>query len=103
MHKTNKPCSVLASRLFKLAVLNFCWLAAMAVWGQGSAFTYQGSLAENGAPATGLYDMSFSLYSASTGGSPIGTQAIAAVPVTNGLFQATLDFGNPNVNFDGTD
>jgi formylglycine-generating enzyme required for sulfatase activity len=60
----------------------------------GSAFTYQGRLLENGGPATGIYDLRFTIYDALNGGL---AQSVAAhfpeVPVTNGVFTATLDFG----------
>jgi formylglycine-generating enzyme required for sulfatase activity len=59
-----------------------------------SAFTYQGRLLENGGPATGIYDLRFTIYDALNGGL---AQSVAAhfpeVPVTNGVFTATLDFG----------
>jgi trimeric autotransporter adhesin len=61
---------------------------------QGTAFTYQGQLQNNGGPATGLYDFQFSLSNAPSGGSQIGsTITNLAVGVTNGLFTTTLDFG----------
>lgn len=61
---------------------------------QSTAFTYQGHLHHAGTPATGLYEISFSLHDAETNGSTIGTPVtLAPVPVTNGLFTATLDFG----------
>ena len=62
---------------------------------QGNAFIYQGRLNASGAPATGLYDFQFYLRDALAAGSPVGaTNTLAAVGVTNGLFTATLDFGN---------
>lgn len=46
-------------------------------------------------PASGTYDLSFSLYSVSTGSGQIGsTITKSATAVTNGLFTVTLDFGN---------
>src|SRR6059036_3592052 len=61
---------------------------------QSTVFTYQGRLISAGAPANGLYEMSFSLYDALTNGNPIGSPVtVAPVPVSNGLFTATLDFG----------
>ncbi len=61
----------------------------------GTAFTYQGKLNDGGAPATGLYDFVFKLY---TGPGPGDSQVASAVPltavlVTNGLFTVKLDFG----------
>src|SRR5438445_5650229 len=61
---------------------------------QGSAFTYQGRLAENGAAANGLYDLSFSAWVAASGPSQAGaTLNTNGVAVSNGLFTVTLDFG----------
>jgi hypothetical protein len=60
----------------------------------GTAFTYQGKLAEGGQPAHGLYDFTFTLHDAATNGSEVaGPLALSPVGVTNGLFSATLDFG----------
>jgi hypothetical protein len=61
----------------------------------GTAFTYQGRLADGANAATGLYDFSFSVWdSVGPAGTQIGaTLTLAAVPVTNGTFTTTLDFG----------
>src|ERR1700720_2076596 len=54
---------------------------------QGTAFTYQGRLDINGNPANGSYDLSFSLYKASSGGGVFaGPLTNSATGVTNGLF-----------------
>ena len=53
---------------FCLCLLVF---AARAVIAQGTAFTYQGQLQNNGNPAGGTYDFIFSLYSVNSGGSPV--------------------------------
>ena len=60
---------------------------------QGTEFTYNGMLQENGNPANGRFDLSFSLYNAVTKGSLIGSVTNTATGVSNGLFVATLDFG----------
>ena len=62
---------------------------------QGTAFTYQGRLNDLNGLATGLYDLSFTIYDAASSGNAVGNGAItnAATPVTNGLFTVTLDFG----------
>ena len=61
---------------------------------QGTAFTYQGRLNDGTNPATGTYDLTFSLYNASSAGTQIGsTVTDLALGVTNGLFTATMDFG----------
>src|SRR5439155_14161746 len=69
-------------------------LGVLAASGQGTAFTYQGRLADTGASANGTYDLRFNLYDALTGGSLIaGPVTNTAVPVSNGLFTVKIDFG----------
>lgn len=61
---------------------------------QGTAFTYQGRLADAGAPADGTYDFQFRLFDAVTGGTQSGPSVVRDdVPVTAGLFTVALDFG----------
>ena len=68
----------------------------------GTAFTYQGRLDQNGAPANGLFDLKFELYDAAADGNPVGIPVeLAAQPITGGLFTTELDFSGPAV-FDGT-
>lgn len=70
-------------------------LSAPVAWGQGSAFTYQGRLADQSGGASGLYDFSVTLYDAPTAGTSVGsTLSFAGVPVTNGLFTVRCDFGS---------
>jgi len=65
-----------------------------AVHAQGTAFTYQGRLADNGAAANGTYDLRFTLYDALTSGSAVaGPVTNATTSVSNGVFTVTLDFG----------
>lgn len=60
----------------------------------GTAFTYQGRLTENGAPANGTYDLQFRLFDgASNAAQLLGTLSVADLQVANGLFTANLDFG----------
>ncbi len=75
---------------------------APSLWGQVlTAFNHHGHLNSGTAPATGLYDSTFRLFDAPTGGSQVaGTFAINGLPVADGLFSVALDFG-PGV-FDGT-
>jgi hypothetical protein len=66
---------------------------------QGTAFTYQGSLKNGGSPATGLYDLTFTLFDTNSAGNVIaGPLTNSATPVTNGLFTVTLDFGSAPFN-----
>lgn len=70
-------------------------------WAQGTAFSYQGQLTDGAAAANGTYDLRFTLWNAATAGDPQGaTLTQAGVGVTNGLFNATLDFGT---QFTGAD
>jgi hypothetical protein len=79
----------------QLSLLLACTLfAPRALVAQETVFTYQGRLNHGGSPANGQYEISFSLFDAVTNGTPVGTPVtIAPVPVSNGLFTATLDFG----------
>lgn len=58
-----------------------------------TAFTYQGALKNSGVLVSGTYAMTFRLYAAAQGGSPLATQSLPAVVVTQGLFAVDLDFG----------
>jgi hypothetical protein len=62
-------------------------------FGQGTVFTYQGRLNDGAIPATGSYDLRFTLYDAVSNGNLIGSLTHSATRVTNGLFTAALDFG----------
>ncbi len=84
----------LVSRLFALLAcvlaLHGSGLAALA---QGTAFTYQGRLTDNGAPATGSYDLRFELRDAVVAGNAVSVILTnAPVAVSNGVFEVTLDF-----------
>lgn len=76
------------------AALSFAVLLSSPASAQGTAFTYQGSLDDAGAPASGLHDFRFRLYAVASGGSPIGsTFCVDNVSVIQGVFTAQLDFG----------
>ena len=82
----------LAFKLLGLCLLpsTFC-LQTLA---QGTAFTYQGRLNDNGQPANGDYELRFTVFDAASSGSAAGGPLTnSAVAVTNGLFVTTLDFG----------
>jgi hypothetical protein len=68
----------------------------------GTAFSYQGYLTEGGRPAHGLYDFRFAIYDAPTNGTELTLlpPTILAVPVNDGLFRVTLDFGEGIFNGD---
>jgi hypothetical protein len=57
-------------------------------------FTYQGMLKQAGIPANGNYDFQFSLWTAASGGSQVGsTLTLSNVNVAWGVFSVELDFG----------
>ena len=59
-----------------------------------SVFTYQGRLTDGGLPANGNYNLQFTLFDASAGGTQIGEAiAVENLPVTLGQFQVELNFG----------
>ena len=83
------------ARLFPTVLLAFAWPAAAI----DSAFTYQGHLTDQGTPASGAYDLRFSLQD--TSGAAIGTALVLDdVNVTGGVFTVSLDFGDAAFNGD---
>src|SRR5688572_23903588 len=76
----------------------FLLLAVLSLSGfahaQGTAIGYQGRLNDGARPATGLYDFTFKVFDVEAGGGALaGTVVRNAVPVTNGVFSVSLDFG----------
>ncbi|HMD53616.1 MAG TPA: hypothetical protein VKJ65_03580, partial [Phycisphaerae bacterium] len=62
---------------------------------QGTAFTYQGQLQNNGSPASGTYNLTFTLFNTNTSGVAIAEPVTNKdVIVTNGLFTVLIDFGS---------
>jgi hypothetical protein len=67
----------------------------------GPAFTYHGRLQSGADPANGSYDLTFALYTNSSGGTAVaGPLTNTATAVNNGVFTARLNFGDDV--FDGT-
>tara|TARA_R110000737_G_scaffold2923_6_gene8670 strand:+ start:135415 stop:136857 length:1443 start_codon:yes stop_codon:yes gene_type:complete len=66
------------------------------------SFVYQGELMDMGAPADGLYDISFIVYDSQVGGSIVvgGAQTVPNVQVTNGRFETLVNFGVTGSVFD---
>ncbi len=66
------------------------------------SFTYQGTLNDNGAPANGLYDITFITYDSPVGAGAIlgGATTITNVEVVDGLFSVEIDFGVSGDVFD---
>jgi hypothetical protein len=80
-------------RFFAIAALVVC-VATGLCRAQSSAFTFQGIVTSNGAAETGSYQFEFRLFDAVAGGNQIGqTNSLSNVLVTNGQFNAVLDFG----------
>jgi hypothetical protein len=87
--------SALQARLFNIAVL-VTLVAGLPLRAQtpvGTAFTYQGDLKNGGAPANGIYDLRFRLYTVPTDGVHVAQNCIDDVSVTDGVFTVSLDFG----------
>lgn len=57
----------------------------------GTAFTYQGRLNDTGGPVNGTCDFRFGLYSAASGGTPLGTDTANDVEVRDGYFSVVLN------------
>ncbi|MCU0771340.1 MAG: H-type lectin domain-containing protein [Verrucomicrobia bacterium] len=81
-------------RIASLALVSAFSLQPSALLAQGTAFTYQGRLNDDANPASGIYDLRFTIYD-SAGGSGVvaGPLDTTATSVSNGLFMVTLDFG----------
>lgn len=61
---------------------------------QPTAFTYQGRLNNGATPANGSYDLQFRIAADALGNTYVGGTLVSnGVPVVNGLFAVTLDFG----------
>ncbi len=85
-----------SNRIFYSVLLVAAIVLALTNTGQaqGTAFTYQSRLNDNGALANGNYDLQFSLYDALNGGAQIGaTLNKTGVAIANGVFIVQLDFG----------
>ncbi len=77
-----------------LALVLACSVISSAALAQSTGFTYQGELKSGGNLASGLHDVRFKLFDAATAGTQLGTTVcLDNVPVTNGRFTATIDFG----------
>jgi len=71
-------------------------LLSATVSAQTTAFTYQGRLSDAGNPASASYDMQFKLFDTvevGTGTQQGATVTNPTVPMTNGIFTVSLDFG----------
>ena len=71
------------------------FFAVRSIEAQSAPVVYQGRLSIAGAPANGGYDMQFKLFDTAvvSTGAQQGETVTATVPVNNGIFTVTLDFG----------
>src|SRR5262245_26884403 len=81
-----------------LAVAAACCLSSSlpshAATPSATAFTYQGRLTNGGSAVNGSMDFQFTLWSAAVGGSQVGVlSGQSALPVNQGQFTASVDFG----------
>jgi hypothetical protein len=60
----------------------------------GTAITYQGRLDKDGVPVMATCDMTFRLYNQQTGSGQVGSTLSQSVPISDGLFAVSLDFGS---------
>src|SRR5664280_1519190 len=98
-HRPTTMKTIVYKLAFVLLTLSTIIAHPSTVCAQGTAFTYQGRLNSSGSPANGSYDLTFALFSVSSGTGQVGnTVTNTATLVSNGLFTATLDFG---ANFPG--
>src|SRR5579872_6610764 len=80
--------------VLRTAMVLACCFAAAHAGAQGTAFTYQGTLNNGGAPANGLYDFQFRVATSASGGTYVGKPfPTNAVSVQNGYFTVVMDFG----------
>ena len=81
----------------KFALITLCHLLSaicFCAFAQGTAFTYQGRLNDGGNPAHGNYDFRFKLFADPFGNNQAGSAVLTNnLPLTNGLFTVTVDFG----------
>ncbi|GEM_PF-269571 len=80
--------------IFNGVLLLGLFAGADSAFAQGTQFTYQGRLNNNGSPANGSYDLVFGVFGSSNGVGQVGnTVTNLNTGVSNGLFTVTLDFG----------
>src|SRR5208283_4760775 len=78
-----------------IAICHLLLAICVSTHAQGTAFSYQGRLNNNGSPAAGTYNLTFTLFNTNTTGVAIaGPVTNNAVIVTNGLFTVLIDFGS---------
>jgi hypothetical protein len=80
-------------------ILVVCLCGITRLHAQGTAFTYQGRLLDQGTAPNGRYEMELSLWDSLSNGTRVaGPLTNAPVTVSNGLFTTTIDFGSAAFN-----
>lgn len=81
-------------------IITLCSLVSTIIASGASAepFTYQGQLTDAGAPANGLYDMTFTLADSAVGGFALSVDSINNVSVVDGVFTVEIDFPSALMN-----
>ena len=65
---------------------------------QAQSFAFQGQLTDDGVPAKGNFDLSFSLFDFSVGGKQLGASILATnIQITSGVFSYPLNFPATNI------
>ncbi len=83
--------------LLSILLIALCQLALIAecrAVPQGTAFSYQGRLDDNGQAASGNHDFEFRLFDMAAGGTELALQNRNGVAVVDGVFSVQLDFGD---------
>src|SRR5438445_259794 len=78
----------------QLTTIALCAISMAPAFSQGTAFTYQGRLSDNGSPANASYALTVALFDMDTNGVQIGrTITNATTAAINGVLSVALDFG----------
>jgi hypothetical protein len=88
---------------FLLTILTL--LGSLGLQAQTATFTYQGRLAGTNGPVTGTANLTFRIFTASSGGAQLWQETTNGVPVADGLFAVELGNATPIIGpvLDGID
>ncbi len=90
----NRKAKHLLAMYLALASVPLLTTGDLAAQALGSGFTYQGQLKDAGQPASGLYDLQLCLFDTQVNPIPLACAPdFNDIPVEDGLFAITLDFG----------
>lgn len=95
MHLVARRSNMVGRSVRSLLIAAAITAGGVSAWATpGTAFTYQGRLLDNGAPANGTYDLQLRLFNSGLGGLQQGpTVLLNDQVVSNGVFTASVDFG----------